>query len=49
MTDLNDLLPADSGWELLQANGINDAGEICGVGWFKGETLAYLLKPAAGP
>ena len=33
MTDLNDLLPADSGWLVLtQANSINDSGQIVGTG-----------------
>lgn len=36
MTDLNSLLPADSGWELTQALGINDAGQIIGLGYFNG-------------
>lgn len=30
--DLNSLLPANSGWSLVHAAGINDAGEIVGTG-----------------
>ncbi len=30
--DLNSLLPADSGWTIFHAAGINDAGEIVGTG-----------------
>jgi probable HAF family extracellular repeat protein len=50
MYDLNDFLPPDTGWELLVAKDINDAGQI--VGWGKvdldddgnfDETHAFLL------
>ncbi len=30
--DLNGLIPSDSGWLLLEASDINDAGQIVGVG-----------------
>ena len=46
MVDLNALLPADSGWVLLSANAINDAGQIAGEGIFGGEVRAFLLTPA---
>lgn len=45
MVDLNTLLPADSGWVLLSANAINDAGQIAGEGRFNGEPRAFLLTP----
>lgn len=32
MVDLNSLIPADSGWTLGTASGINDAGQIVGTG-----------------
>ncbi len=32
MTDLNDLIPKDLGWDLISARGINDAGQIVGYG-----------------
>lgn len=35
--NLNELIPADSGWVLLEANGINDRGQIVGTGKFEGE------------
>ena len=43
MTDLNTLLPAQSGWQLTAANGINDAGQIVGIGIIGGETRGYIL------
>ncbi len=45
MTDLNDLLPANSGWELRSAEGINDHGWITGWGTFQGVTRAFVLIP----
>lgn len=45
MIDLNSLLPADSGWELTKANGINDLGQIVGVGKRQGKEHAFLLSP----
>lgn len=47
MTDLNSLLPANSGWQLLRnANDINDRGEIVGSGIINnGEEHAFLLTP----
>lgn len=44
MIDLNDLLPADSGWTLLSGNAINDAGQIVGWGSPGG---AFLLSPVS--
>jgi probable HAF family extracellular repeat protein len=32
LTDLNDLIPSNSGWQLQSANGINDDGQIVGTG-----------------
>ncbi len=43
--DLNDLIPADSGWLLRSAEGINDRGQIVGFGTFEGQTRAFLLTP----
>jgi hypothetical protein len=50
MTDLNDLIPADSPLYLLYALGINDAGEIVGFALQKstGEVHAYLAIPIPG-
>lgn len=47
MLDLNTLIPADSGWTLIEARGINNAGHIVGVGIKDGDLRAYLLEPAA--
>ena len=47
MQDLNDLIPGNSGWVLLWASGINNAGEIVGVGHLNGsDNRAFLLMPA---
>jgi probable HAF family extracellular repeat protein len=46
MHKLNDLIPLDSGWELYDASGINEAGQIVGVGIHSGlEGRAFLLTP----
>ncbi len=45
--DLNDLIPGSSGWELNEARGINDVGQITGWGTFKGDTRAFVLSPVA--
>lgn len=41
--DLNNLIPANSGWVLLTARGINNSGQIVGTGIFNGEYHAYRL------
>jgi probable HAF family extracellular repeat protein len=43
--DLNTLIPSGTGWILLQANGVNDAGQIVGTGLLNGITRAFLLTP----
>jgi len=44
--DLNNLIPADSGWTLQEATSINDRGEIVGWGVFHGEeNMGFLLTP----
>jgi probable HAF family extracellular repeat protein len=48
MTDLNSLIPSDSGWTLQVANAVNDNGQITGYGLINGQTHAFLLTPAAG-
>lgn len=47
MRDLNDLVPAASGWVLEEATGVNDAGQIVGSGTYQGQRRAYLLEPGA--
>jgi probable HAF family extracellular repeat protein len=50
MLDLNSLIPSNSGWELLQAYGINDSGQITGEGLYNGQLSAFLMTdPPAGP
>ncbi len=43
--DLNELIPADSGWELLMAERINDRGQIIGYGVWNDEDHSFLLTP----
>ncbi len=49
MIDLNDLLPANSGWELTGAGSINNSGQIFGAGWYEGELHRFLLTPTTIP
>ena len=49
MQDLNNLIPAGSGWVLQQAYGINDLGQIAGSGTIGGNTHAFLLTPSSVP
>jgi len=50
MQDLNDLIPSGSGWTLDSARGINDAGQITGIGLNpEGEAHAFLLDPVPEP
>jgi probable HAF family extracellular repeat protein len=48
MLDLNSLIGNGSGWDLLEAYGINSTGEIVGEGMFDGESHAFLLDPENG-
>lgn len=43
MLNLNSLLPANSGWVLEEAFGINNAGQITGMGLYDGEQTAFLM------
>jgi probable HAF family extracellular repeat protein len=43
--DLNGLIPSKSGWVLLDADSINNAGQIVGTGMHKGQEHAFLLTP----
>jgi hypothetical protein len=45
MFDLNNLIPANSGWVLTTATGINDTGHIVGSGALNGELVGFLLTP----
>jgi probable HAF family extracellular repeat protein len=46
MIDLNSLIPTGSGWQLLEAYGINNVGQIVGEGLLNGQAHAFLLDPA---
>ncbi len=43
--DLNGMIPAGSGWVLIDAEGINSTGQIVGMGMRNGQEHAYLLTP----
>lgn len=43
--ELNALIPADSGWQLVSAAAINDRGEIVGSGKWHGDKRGFLLTP----
>ena len=43
--DLQTLVPSGSGWQLAQANAINDAGQITGYGYRDGQLHAFLMTP----
>ncbi|HUO10717.1 MAG TPA: hypothetical protein VM008_20620 [Phycisphaerae bacterium] len=43
--NLNDLIPANTGWQLFQANAITDDGSILGNGLFNGQATPFLLTP----
>lgn len=47
--DLNTLIAPGSGWNLLSAEGINNAGDIVGFGTFQGSSRAFMLTiPSPG-
>jgi len=43
--DLNNLIPADSGWTLIFTAGINDRGQIVGGGLHNNERRTFVLTP----
>ena len=45
----NLLSPNHSGWYLAAGFGINDAGQITGVGYINNQTHAFLLSPVGVP
>lgn len=45
MQDLNSLISANSGWTLVNANAINNVGQITGYGLKKGYNHAFVLTP----
>ena len=49
MIDLNSLISSGAGWELLEAYGINNTGQIVGEGLLNGQSHAFRLDPALVP
>jgi probable HAF family extracellular repeat protein len=47
--DLNDLIPANSGYYLVNSGGINDAGEIVAGAFKDGQIRSVLLRPMGRP
>jgi probable HAF family extracellular repeat protein len=47
--DLNNLIDPSSGWTLNMAKGINDNGQIVGIGQVGGYNHAFLLTPVPEP
>jgi probable HAF family extracellular repeat protein len=45
MKDLNSEIPAGTGWTLINANAINNVGQITGYGSKNGHNHAFLLTP----
>jgi probable HAF family extracellular repeat protein len=45
MIDLNTRIPADSGWVLTSATGVNSKGQIVGMGFHDGVQHPYRLTP----
>jgi len=43
--DLNSMIPAGSGWVLIEGDGINASGQIVGMGMHNGQEHGYLLTP----
>lgn len=45
LVNLNDLIPGDSGWILMEAAAVNNQGQIVGHGILNGAMQAFLLTP----
>jgi probable HAF family extracellular repeat protein len=46
-TNLNTLLPANSGWQIGGADAINNRGQIIGIGDFKHQTETFIMTPSS--
>lgn len=46
--DLNALLPANSGWQLVDGLAMNDHGEVVGEGYYRGTLMPYSSSGANG-
>lgn len=49
MRDLNSMIPGTNGWQLVEARGINDVGQIVGSGMMGGQMHAFLMTPVSSP
>ena len=49
LVDLNNLIPPNDGWQLVDAVAINQAGQIVGTGFHNGQARAFLLTPPPNP
>ena len=49
VVNLNNVIPANSGWLLLNATAINDKGQIVGYGQFNGSGEGFLMTPTPEP
>ena len=47
--DLNTLLPEDSGWVITRAAGINELGQVVGLGTFRGISRGFVLSTVHAP
>ncbi len=45
MHDLDDVVPANAGWARLSPRAINNAGQIVGNGYYRGQQHGFLLTP----
>ena len=44
-TEIQDLLPPNSGWQIIKAECINNQGQIVGAGIFNNQEHPYILTP----
>jgi len=49
MRDLNDLLPENSGWDLLEAYAINENRFVVGTGMYEGAQQAFMMDSTPEP
>ena len=47
--DLNDMIPAGSGWILQEATDVNNHGQIVGTGLYNGQTRGFILTVVPEP
>jgi probable HAF family extracellular repeat protein len=47
--NVNNLLPANSGWTITEVDGVNNSGQIVGTGIYNGQTEAFIANPVPEP